>query len=187
MKRIILLGRAGAGKDFLRKFLESKGGLEFQVSYTTRPPRPNEIHGQDYFFITEDEFSRLSQEKAWHERANFNNWNYGTLKSQFNAKDNALFIMSPEGLQHLTKKELEESFLVYLNILKEEKNKAILIERLRARNWDETQIQTRLQADDLQFSKYKLDKDQPGIEVTDPFFNPSELLSKIKAFQLKNF
>ena len=58
-KRIILVGKSAAGKDHGRKICEQWLGVEYQVSYTTRPPRDEETPGRDYFFISESEFKKM--------------------------------------------------------------------------------------------------------------------------------
>ncbi|HZS42609.1 MAG TPA: guanylate kinase, partial [Candidatus Paceibacterota bacterium] len=43
---------SGAGKTSLcREVAQKVPNLEYSVSYTTRPPRPGEVHGKDYFFV----------------------------------------------------------------------------------------------------------------------------------------
>jgi guanylate kinase len=54
---------SGAGKTtLLRRLLAAEPGLRFSISYTTRPPRPQEVQGRDYFFVTPEEFRRLRDE-----------------------------------------------------------------------------------------------------------------------------
>jgi len=49
----IVSAPSGAGKTTLiRRVMEQLGGLHFSVSYTTRPPRSNEVEGRDYHFVT---------------------------------------------------------------------------------------------------------------------------------------
>lgn len=83
-KVIIFSAPSGSGKTTLSKFvLQSFPQLEFSVSATTRPPRPHEIHGKDYYFISTDEFKKLIQQDAlveWEEV--YNGSFYGTLKSE---------------------------------------------------------------------------------------------------------
>ena len=57
---IIISGPSGAGKSTVVKTLLAKCllPLEMSVSATTRPPRPGEVEGQNYYFLTHDEFSR---------------------------------------------------------------------------------------------------------------------------------
>ncbi len=59
----IISAPSGSGKSTLtRQLLERVPGLRFSVSYTTRPPRGQERDGQDYYFISREEFEeRLSK------------------------------------------------------------------------------------------------------------------------------
>jgi len=60
---IVISGPAGVGKDSLIQCLKERGcRLHFVVTATDRPPRPGEVHGKDYFFLTSDEFLRMKQE-----------------------------------------------------------------------------------------------------------------------------
>ena len=81
---LIISAPSGAGKTTLtREVLTHFDQFQFSVSVTTRPPRPNEIEGVHYYFITPDEFSRLIAEDAfveWEEV--YEGRFYGTLKSE---------------------------------------------------------------------------------------------------------
>ena len=99
MNKVILIGKAAAGKDHMRKVLEGRGFI-YGTSYTTRPPREGEIDGQDYYFVSEDEFTRLASQNFWYEYVEFNGWFYGTSHDQFkNTCD--LFVMTPKGVEAL--------------------------------------------------------------------------------------
>jgi len=78
---IVLSAPSGAGKTTLvRALMERDPRLCFSVSYTTRPRRPGEVHGRDYFFIDEKEFFRMRDRGAFLEHARvFGNW-YGTAR-----------------------------------------------------------------------------------------------------------
>jgi len=83
---LILSGPAGAGKTTIVKRLlaDCPIPLEMSVSATTRPPRPNEVDGRDYYFLTRDEFlQRLSNSEfvEWAE-VHKSGHLYGTLKSE---------------------------------------------------------------------------------------------------------
>jgi guanylate kinase len=57
---LVLAGTSGAGKGTLgRRLLEQDPGLQWSVSWTTRPPRPDEKPGVDYHFVSREEFERL--------------------------------------------------------------------------------------------------------------------------------
>lgn len=78
----ILSSPSGAGKTTLAdRILKKDGEIVLSVSATTRQRRPGEAHGQDYFFVAEDEFSRMRENEEFLEWANvFGNY-YGTPRS----------------------------------------------------------------------------------------------------------
>ena len=82
-KLIIFAAPSGAGKSSLIKKIikDSENNLELSVSATTRLPREGEIHGKDYFFISEKEFNELKNNQAFLEFANVHGHQYGTIKS----------------------------------------------------------------------------------------------------------
>ena len=62
----IISAPSGAGKsslihEVLRRSSSSDSSIELSVSATTRPPRPNDVDGQDYFFMTKDKFEELEK------------------------------------------------------------------------------------------------------------------------------
>lgn len=57
---LIVSAPSGAGKTtLLKRLLASDPALRFSISYTTRPPRSQESHGREYFFVTPEEFFRI--------------------------------------------------------------------------------------------------------------------------------
>jgi guanylate kinase len=51
---LVLSSPSGAGKTTLaRRLLEAESGIEMSVSVTTRKPRPGEVEGRDYYFVSE--------------------------------------------------------------------------------------------------------------------------------------
>lgn len=145
--RIILVGKAAAGKDHLRRILEGRG-FKYGVSYTTRPPRPGEVDGKDYYFIDEAEFKDLIEQGFFYEHVTFNNWYYGTSKEQWYETDD-IFIMTPSGVSKLHAADRKHSFIIYIDIPIE-----IRRERLRGRNDNNDSIERRIQADERDFEKF---------------------------------
>ena len=104
----VLSSPSGAGKTTLTKMLAAQN-LQFKISisHTTRKPRPNEINGKDYHFVTKEYFDLLIKNKSFFEHANiFDNF-YGTLKKPVlqllsNQKD-VLFDIDWQGTQQLKK------------------------------------------------------------------------------------
>lgn len=85
---IVLTAPSGAGKTTIaHHVLEAMPEMEFSVSATTRPPRPNEVDGVDYHFLSTKEFRRrieagdlLEYEEVYPDRF------YGTLQSEIETK-----------------------------------------------------------------------------------------------------
>jgi len=77
----VLSSPSGAGKTTLtKKIAENNKNFTISISHTTRKPRPNEINGRDYKFVSVQEFNTLVKENNFFEYANiFDNY-YGTLK-----------------------------------------------------------------------------------------------------------
>jgi guanylate kinase len=76
---IVVSGPSGAGKSTLiRASLEAVPELAYSVSATTRGPRPGEVDGRDYIFLSRQEFERWIQEGRFLEWAEYSGNLYGT-------------------------------------------------------------------------------------------------------------
>ena len=81
-KLIILSGPSGVGKStVVAKTMELRDDLCFSVSVTTRPPRPGEVDGKDYFFISSEQFDRMVEKNELLEHASYVQNSYGTPRS----------------------------------------------------------------------------------------------------------
>src|SRR5262245_34535179 len=82
-KLFVIAAPSGAGKTSLvRALLQREPHLRFSISYTTRKPRPTEVHGRDYFFVDHEGFEAMVAAADFLEHAKvFDNY-YGTSKSQ---------------------------------------------------------------------------------------------------------
>ena len=80
----VVTGPSGAGKGTLIKGLvERVSGLEVAVSATTRPQRPGEADGHDYWFLSDDEFTRRVEADEFLEWVPYvSGRRYGTLRSE---------------------------------------------------------------------------------------------------------
>ena len=132
-KLIIFAAPSGAGKSSLiKKIIEiSEEKLELSVSATTRLPRKGEIHGKDYFFISDNEFNELKDKDAFIECANVHGNQYGTLKSFVHEKmEEGISVILDIDVQGFAQiKETEEDMVSIFIIppsLDELKNRLIL-------------------------------------------------------------
>jgi len=83
-KLIIFAAPSGSGKTSIVKYLLDQNiPLRFSVSATTRPKRPNEKHGEDYFFLTQKQFqNKISAGDFLEWEEVYAGTYYGTLKSE---------------------------------------------------------------------------------------------------------
>ncbi|MGO8699192.1 MAG: guanylate kinase [Limisphaerales bacterium] len=79
---IVISAPSGGGKTTLcQQLLSAHPEMTRAITCTTRPPRPGEIDGRDYFFLTEEEFSNRVVANAFLEHARVYDRSYGTPKS----------------------------------------------------------------------------------------------------------
>ncbi|MGM0602774.1 MAG: guanylate kinase [Bacillota bacterium] len=77
----VLSGPSGVGKGtVLEKLMEDYNGVSYSVSVTTRSPRSGEIEGEDYFFVSEEEFKNIEKNNGFIESAKVHGNYYGTPK-----------------------------------------------------------------------------------------------------------
>jgi guanylate kinase len=153
---IILSSPSGAGKTTLSKaIINSDPQVKLSISVTTRPMRPGEINGKDYFFISKDEYDELLQKDMLLEHAEvFGNY-YGIPKKQTNESLDAGFDMlySIDWQGALKLMEYKPSKIVSIFILPP--SIEILEQRLRKRGSEsEEVIQRRLKEAKSEISKY---------------------------------
>lgn len=77
-----MCGPSGAGKSTLLKKLmtEYQDSFAFSISHTTRQPRPGEVNGKDYYFVTREEMLKAIGDNEFVEHAEFSGNLYGTSK-----------------------------------------------------------------------------------------------------------
>ena len=79
----VVSGPSGAGKNsVINQVMQDLPGLSYSVSYTTRPPRPHEVPGRDYHFVSKAEFERLIAAGELVEHVQYLGDYYGTGQRQ---------------------------------------------------------------------------------------------------------
>jgi guanylate kinase len=83
----VITGPSGVGKGTLiRGLMERQPDLELSVSATTRAPRPGEVDGVDYHFLSREDFDRRVREGDFVEHADYAGRSYGTLRSELDRR-----------------------------------------------------------------------------------------------------
>src|SRR5215469_13680143 len=103
---LVLSSPSGAGKTTLsRRLLQSDPDVVMSVSATTRPARPNEIDGQDYFFVSPEKFDAMAAAGEFLEHATVFGHKYGTPRAAvmkaLEAGKDVLFDIDWQGTQQL--------------------------------------------------------------------------------------
>ncbi len=150
---IILVGKTCSGKSSVAKILESKYHYRRIITYTTRPPRSNEVSGDEYYFTTEEEFKRLANDDFFFEVTHYNvangqTWYYGTANISLN--DDSVIVMNPEGMKKAKKLLNPDEFHIkvfYLNT-----TEGVQYNRLRSRGDPSIEASRRIEADNQDFA-----------------------------------
>jgi guanylate kinase len=144
---LVLSSPSGAGKTTLsRRLLRSNQAIAMSVSVTTRSARPNEVEGNDYFFVTAEDFERRVAANDFLEHATVFGHRYGTPRSAvmdaLAAGRDVLFDIDWQGTQQLRQQARDDVVSVFVL----PPSHAELERRLRARAQDEEAVVQRRMA-----------------------------------------
>lgn len=150
IENILICGFLATGKDTLLNELIKEPGFTGLVSHTTRTPRPGEVNGKDYYFITPEVFTEVD----FIETRTAKNGSYGLSVQEYNSKAGIrkVVILDKQGCEEFIEFAGRENCLVvYLDC-----NDETIIERASNRGgMTEQQITERLVADSLEFKGIK--------------------------------
>jgi guanylate kinase len=142
---LILSAPSGGGKTTIAKaLLARRNDLGYSVSCTTRAPRPGEVNGRDYYFMTRSEFLAERERGAFAESAEVHGNLYGTLRSEvervLSAGKHVVMDIDPQGAAQFVR-----VFPHTVTVFILPPSADVLLERLRARNTESTaQLAARL-------------------------------------------
>ena len=157
-KIIVITGKSSSGKDSLQNYLVSNYDFVNLVSHTTRPPRPNESNGYDYYFINKEDFINMNNKDLFIEtreyKVNTENgndiWYYGLSKSELDITTvlNKIVILDLKGMKELAEYIGRENlFVVYLDC-----DSDIRIDRMIKRGgMTDQEVSRRFKSDELDF------------------------------------
>lgn len=138
---LVLSSPSGAGKTSIsRRLLAEEAGIVMSISATTRPPRPGEVDGKDYYFYDQETFAKMIANNEFLEHATVFDNSYGTPKKPvWDALDrgqDVLFDVDWQGTRKL--RESAREHLVSVFILPP--SIAELENRLKGRGQDSDEI-----------------------------------------------
>ena len=116
-KLLVLSGPGGVGKSTVAQKLREAGDFWVSISATTRAPRINEVDGHDYYFVSNEEFTRMINADEFLEWAEFAGNRYGTPQEKVEQAlllgRNVLLEIEIAGAKQV-KAHLPQSILVFL-------------------------------------------------------------------------
>jgi len=116
-KLVVISGASGVGKGtVLGIMMKKRADLQFSVSATTRPPRPNEVDGVHYYFVTKERFEEMIESSQMLEYSAHNANYYGTPRAQAEEKmlsGSVLLDIEPNGAGQV-KKAAPDAVLVFI-------------------------------------------------------------------------
>ena len=127
----VISASSGTGKTTLaKKLLQEDKNLVQSVSYTTRPPRPMEVQGKDYFFVSKAEFQNIQKKKGFLEWANVFGRYYGTPKKQVDEHvkqgRDVLLLIDVQGAKQVKKTKPDAVFIFLAPPSKEELKRRLI-------------------------------------------------------------
>ena len=137
----ILSSPSGAGKTTIsRMLLDADPDIKLSVSVTTRTPRPGEVDGVHYYFVSDAEFDRLVEEDDFYEWAPVFGHRYGTpkgrIRNALKEGQDFLFDIDWQGTQQLYQKDQQDVVRVFIL----PPSIAALEQRLRGRGTDTEEV-----------------------------------------------
>ena len=116
-KLFIISGASGVGKStVLSRVMAQRDDLRFSVSATTRAPRPGEVEGESYYFVTKEKFQEMIDRNEFVEYdAHMDNY-YGTPEAQLNEKlqtGSVILDIEPNGAFNVRKRR-EDATLIFI-------------------------------------------------------------------------
>jgi guanylate kinase len=114
----VITAPSGTGKTtLLKKLVAEDANLQFSISYTTRAPRPGEVDGNDYFFVSPDKFHDLRDRGGLLEWVEQFGYAYGTsrewVENTLQAGTDLVFDLDSRGAQAL-KQEFPQGVFVFI-------------------------------------------------------------------------
>jgi guanylate kinase len=133
---VVISGPSGVGKDSVVHAMKERGlPFHFVVTTTTRPPRPEEVNGRDYFFVSKEEFAHMIENDEFFEYAIvYKDYKGNSKKQVHNALASGLDVIMRLDVQGAAtvRKLAPQAVLIFLTTQSEQE----LVNRLKGRKSD---------------------------------------------------
>ena len=153
-KVFVITGPSGVGKGTLiERLLERIPELELSISATTREPRPGEVDGRDYHFLSPEEFRRRLEAGDFLEHASYSGNYYGTLREEVEARvercHSVVLEIEVQGARQVRDALGDDAVLIFIA----PPDEAVLRERLETRATDSSEaIEQRLRTAEVELA-----------------------------------
>jgi guanylate kinase len=153
-KVFVITGPSGVGKGTLiERLLERIPELELSISATTREPRPGEVDGRDYHFLSPEEFRHRLEAGDFLEHASYSGNYYGTLRSEVAQRieqcRSVVLEIEVQGARQVRDALGDDSVLIFIA----PPDEAVLRERLQGRGTDSQEaIEQRLRTAEVELA-----------------------------------
>lgn len=151
---LIITGPSGAGKSTITEHLLKKPLFKASVSYTTRGPRPGEVHGVHYFFTTKEDFEKKIRDEFFLEYTEFDGNYYGTPMDTLDEEIILIMDVEREGLMAV-KERLPRSFCCLVTLERKILEKRLLDRMVNDSQYTEEHFHSRMEG----FDSYEKLKD----------------------------
>jgi guanylate kinase len=182
-KVFVITGPSGVGKGTLiEQLLVRVPELELSTSATTREPRPGEVDGRDYFFLTPEEFRRRLEAGDFLEHASYSGNYYGTLREEVERRlaegHSVVLEIEVQGARQVRDALGDDAVLIFIAPPDEK----VLRERLEGRGTDSPEdIEQRLRTAEVELAARS---EFPLEVVNDEVQNAASQLEKLVREQL---
>ncbi len=184
-KVFVISGPSGAGKGTLTEILLKRvPSLARSVSATTRKPRPGEVDGVDYYFLTKEEFKKHIEDNDFLEWAVVHDNYYGTLRSMVDKElavgRDVVMVIDVQGAANV-KNKMPDAVTIFV----EPPSMEELVKRLKLRNTEsEAELARRLKNAEAEMM---LAKNYDYVVINDDVDRAAgELVSIVEAEKIKN-
>lgn len=154
MKAILylIIGKSGSGKNTLKKELLNLG-VEPLHECTTRPARPGETDGKDYFFLTEKEFHQGPIIGKVHFKTEYSNWHFGVMKEKVEEDKLYCLVICPKQYEDVISYYIDKAAIIpiWIDTDEEQRIMNIILREEQKEKPDYKEVCRRIKSDAIDF------------------------------------